>query len=269
MEATGRWFSANPDRAWVEKFFLVYTPIWIGMLVLFEAFFDQGDLGDVPLLSLGAVVAAPLLIVPAIIARRRSNEPLHQQFWLKAFVYVAIVNFFGNYFGSEYFFDVLGMIYNYPKLHIHLDAALVGSGEQRVPVLMYLLTQATYTTYHTTAAVVMRRILTTQIPMKRLVLCVLTLILSYAWAWTETMSFANAEIESNFRYVDRDTMLRYGSIVFGLAFVFSFPLFYKLDDDPDRPWTPWNVIGAAMTAALMGIFLQDIATHLIGTLAPR
>ncbi|MEZ4287195.1 MAG: hypothetical protein R3A47_03420 [Polyangiales bacterium] len=27
-----RWFSSNPDKAWAEKFFLIYSPIWMGFM---------------------------------------------------------------------------------------------------------------------------------------------------------------------------------------------------------------------------------------------
>jgi cycloeucalenol cycloisomerase len=261
-----RWFSANPDRAWAEKFFLAYIPFWVLVLVLFETIFDTVELGDAPVIGLGLVVAAPMAIVPAVLGRRRGGVPWWDSYWFKAYLYIAIVNFFGNYFISEYFFDVLGMIYHYPNLDVTLDAALVGSGQQRVPVLMYLLTQATYMTYHTTAVVVMRRVLSTRLPVKWLFFMILTLVLSYAWAWTETMSFANAELASHFRYLDREAMLKYGSIIFGLSFIISFPLFYLLDENPKRRWTIFTVIGAAATAAMLAVFLSDIATHIIGTL---
>ena len=133
------------------------------------------------------------------------------------------------------------MVYHYPNLNVNFDSALVGSGQQRVPVLMYLLTQATYMTYHTTAVVVMRRVLSTRLPVKWLFFMILTLVLSYAWAWTETMSFANAELASHFRYLDREAMLKYGSIIFGLSFIISFPLFYLLDENPKRRWTIFTV----------------------------
>lgn len=258
-----RWFSENPDRAWAEKLFLAYIPIWISILLLFETFFDTGALGDVPVLLLGLVVALPLFVVPAMIGARKELRPWHDSYWFKAFLYIFIVSFSGNYFISEYFFDVLGMVYNYPNLNINLDSALVGSGEHKVPLLMFLLTQATYTTYHTTAIVVMRRVMTTKLPMKWLVFAILSAALAYAWAWTETMSFANAELESNFSYKDKETMLAYGSIVFGMAFVFSFPIFYFLDENPRKRWSLFVVVGAAMTAAWLGLFLTDVCTHVI------
>ena len=168
-----RWFSANPDRAWGEKFFLAYVPVWIAMLVLFEAFFDTGSFGDGPVLLLGLVIALPLFVVPAVIGSRK-ELPWHDSYWFKAFLYVFIVNFSGNYFITEYFFDVLGMVYHYPNLDIHLDSALIGSGEQSVPLLMFLLTQATYMTYHTTAIIVMRRVMTSAIPFKTVAFVILS-----------------------------------------------------------------------------------------------
>ena len=29
-----RWFSANPDKAWVEKFFLLYSPVWMASMAM-------------------------------------------------------------------------------------------------------------------------------------------------------------------------------------------------------------------------------------------
>ena len=38
------------------------------------------------------------------------------------------------------------MIYHYLKLMVDLDSALVGSGEQCVPLIIYGMTEATYVT---------------------------------------------------------------------------------------------------------------------------
>jgi cycloeucalenol cycloisomerase len=89
----------------------------------------------------------------------------------------------GNDFISEYFFDVLGMIYNYPNLEINLDSPLVGSGEQSVPLIMYPMTMATYMTYHTTSIIAMRRTMTSRLGSGRwskwLLFLVVVLALAY------------------------------------------------------------------------------------------
>ena len=177
-----------------------------------------------------------------------------------------MVNFSGNYFITEYFFDVLGMIYHYPQLEWTADAALLGSGEQKVPVLMYFATQATYMTYHTTSIVLMRRVLSAGVPMKLLFFAALSALLAYAWAWTETMSFANATLEGSFRYKDKDAMLAYGSIVFGMMLLPSFPTFFFLDESEKQPWSFWQVVSAALAVSWVGLFLTDLCTHAIGTL---
>jgi len=259
------WFSPNPDRAWGEKFFLCYIPVWIALFAVWSTAFDGGNRGDAATIAFGLVLASPLLLVPALFAPRNGHY-WYESYWLKANLFIFIVNFSGNYFVSEYFFDVLGMVYHYPNLHLTADAALVGSGEQKVPLIMYLMTQATYMTYHTTAIVVMRRVLSSPIPMKLVCFIVLTALLAYCWSWTETMSFANSGLESNFRYKDKDSMLRYGSIVFGMMFIPSFPIFYFLDESADRRWSLLQVTAGALSAALIGLFLTDLCTHVIGTL---
>jgi cycloeucalenol cycloisomerase len=260
-----RWFSANPERAWSEKFFLLYIPVWIGMMAVWSTAFDGGNRGDVATLVHGLGVALPLLLVPALLAPRDGRR-WYESYWLKANLFIFIVNFSGNYFISEYFFDVLGMIYHYPQLELTADAALVGSGEQKVPVVMYLLTQATYMTYHTTAIVLMRRILTIGFPFKLACFVLLTLLLAYGWSWLETMSFANAQLEGNFRYKDKAAMLAYGSVIFGMMFIPSFPIFYFLDESADRRWNLFKVSAAGLSAAWIGFFLTDLCTHIIGTL---
>ena len=266
-----RWFSENPDRAWAEKFFLIYIPIWITMTVIFTLSFKTGEMGDAIMIPYSLFIGLPLLIVPAILRRNQNpNGHWYESYWFKANVFIFLVQFLGNYFISEYFFDVLGMIYHYPNLKINLDSALLGSGQQSVPLIMYPLTMATYMTYHTTAIIVMRRTTTSRLGLHRwvkwLLFIVLVLALSYFWSWMETQSFANAALEGNFRYKNKETMLAYGSIIFGMSFIPSFPMFYFLDENENSRWNLLKVCGAGLSAAMIAIFLTDICTHVIGTI---
>ena len=269
---TGRWFSENPDRAWAEKFYLLYTPVWV-LLMVIANIIDPDFLfkSDLVLVPFSLIVALPYILVPAILRRKQNpNGHWYESYWFKAFLFIFIFQLLGNYFISEYFFDVLGMVYHFPNLELTFDSALVGSGTQTVPVIMYPLTMATYMTYHTTAAIALRRTMTsylgTQKWVKWLVFAVVVLIFAYFWAWTETQSFANSAIERNFHYINRDTMLAYGSIVFGLAFLPSFPLFYFLDEKKHRRWKLLEVCAAALSAAMIALFLTDICSGIIGTI---
>ena len=158
------WFSANPDKAWGEKFFLIYIPIWISLMIVTGLLGLTRNTGEIGSLIHAALIVLPLLLVPLLVHRESSlGRRWYQTYWFKANLYIFIFSFFGNYFGSEYFFDVLGMVYNYPRIHWNFDSALVGSGRQHVPLTMYFLTQAYFMTYHTTAVVVLRRIKTSRI----------------------------------------------------------------------------------------------------------
>jgi cycloeucalenol cycloisomerase len=258
--ATPRWFSANPSKAWGEKFFLAYSLIWMTMIGLVMGLGITDRVGEWGFLTIGLAVAFPLVIVPALV---RDETPLgrvwYQTYWFKANLYIAIFNFAANYFGSEYFFDVLGMVYNYPMIELNLDATLVGSGEQRVPVLMYLLTQAYFITYHTTAVIVLRRLRTSRLPIGTFLWPVLVVVVAYFWAWMETRAMANPWIASQFYYKDMARMLTYGSLFYSLYFIASFPIFYNLDERRDTNWSLTMTAGAACTAGLIMLFLLDFA----------
>lgn len=263
--ATPRWFSENPSKAWGEKFFLIYSPIWMAVIVLLIGFGITDRVGEWGFLAVGLAVAAPLVVVPAVIRDEASlGRSWYQTYWFKANLYIAIFSFAANYFGSEYFFDVLGMVYDYPMIELNFDATLVGSGEQRVPVLMYLLTQAYFITYHTTAIIVLRRLRTSRLPVGTMLWPVLVVVIAYFWAWMETRAMANPMIASQFYYKDMARMLTYGSLFYSLYFIASFPIFYNLDEKRDTNWSLTITAGAACTAGLIMLFLLDFAAAIFG-----
>ena len=264
-DAVPRWFSANPSKAWGEKFFLAYSPVWMTMMGLVMGLGVADRLGEWGFMAVGVAVALPLVAVPALI---RDEKPLgrrwYRTYWFKANLYIAIFNLAANYFGSEYFFDVLGMVYDYPMIEINFDSTLVGSGEQRVPLIMYLLTQAYFLTYHTTAVIVLRRIRTSRLPLGSILWPVLLLVVAYFWAWIETKAMANPWVESQFYYKDIERMLAYGSFFYALYFVASFPIFYPLDERREANWSLAMTAAAACSASLIMMFLLDFAAAIFG-----
>ncbi|MEM7434360.1 MAG: hypothetical protein AAF436_04340 [Myxococcota bacterium] len=267
VERVPRWFSDNESKAWGEKFFLAYSPIWMIAIGLVMAFGLTHIVGDWGFFAIGLSVAAPLVVVPLLVRDEASlGRRWYETYWFKANLYIAIFNFAANYFGTEYFFDVLGMVYRYPAIDWNLDSWLVGSGEQRVPVVMYLLTQAYFMTYHTTAVVVLRRLRTSRLPLFRLAWPLLIVAVAYTWAWIETRAMANPLIEQQFYYNDPERMRSHGSLFYALYFVASFPIFYPLDEDPGANWSLKSVAGAACAAGLIMLFLLDFAGALFGPL---
>ena len=262
-----RWFSDNPSKAWGEKFFLAYSPLWMGLMASVMGFGLTDEIGEWGFMAIGIAVAAPLIMVPAL---TRDERPIgrrwYQTYWFKANLYIAVFNFAANYFGSEYFFDVLGMVYDYPMIELNFDATLVGSGEQNVPVIMYLLTQAYFLTYHTTAVVVLRRIRTSGLPIGAVLWPVLLFVVAYFWAWMETRAMANPWIESQFYYKDMERMLAYGSLFYSLYFIASSPIFYHLDEGRDTSWSLKKTTAAALSASMIMLFLLDFAAAVFGPL---
>ena len=267
LDGRPRWLSENPSKAWGERFFLAYSPIWMVMMGAVMGSGLSARLGEWGFLAVGIAVAAPLVVVPALV---RDERPLgrrwYETYWFKANVYMGIFNFAANYFGSEYFFDVLGMVYDYPMIELNFDASLVGSGEQRVPVIMYLLTQAYFLTYHTTAIVVLRRLRTSRLPASPILWPVLLVVVAYFWAWMETKAMANPWIESQFYYKDMERMLAYGSLFYSLYFIASFPIFYHLDEGRDTCWSLTKTAAAALSASMIMLFLLDFAAAIFGPL---
>ncbi len=158
QKETPRWFSANESKAWGEKFFLIYSPVWMLIIGVVTGLGIHKNLGDVGYMVLASVIALPLVIIPAIFRNESHlNHRWYQTYWFKANLYIFIYSFPASYFGTEYFFDILGMIYKYPTIQLNFDAELVGSGQQKVPVIMYLLAQAYLITYHSHANIPFHR----------------------------------------------------------------------------------------------------------------
>ena len=261
-----RWFSENPDKAWVEKFFLIYSPLWMAAMAVMVVTGWGSEWGDAAMLAHAIAVALPIVLVPMLIAGRYTDSPWHASYWLKANLYLAVFSVFGNYFGSEYFFDVLGMVYIYPNVSTVLDSALVGSGEQEVPLIMYFYTHAYFMTYHATANIVLRRLGTARLPGMALLFPIFVFVIGYAWAWMETKAMANPLIAENFHYRDMARMLAYGSAIYATYFIASFPIYYFIDETRERRWSLLQTTAGALSASMLTFFLLDFAAHWVGAL---
>lgn len=260
----GGFFSSNPDKAWVEKFFLIYTPVWMASMAMMMFTGWAQDWGDKALLAHAVLTALPVLVVPMVLARRFSERPWYDSYWLKANLYLVLFSLFGNYFGSEYFFDVLGMVYVFPHATTTLDSALVGSGGQTVPVIMYFYTIVYFMTYHATANIALRKL--NQLPGARWLFPVFVFVIGYAWAWMETRAMANPLMASSFYYEHMDRMLAYGSAIYATYFIASFPIYYFLDECRDRRWSLLQTCAGALSASMLTFYMLDFAAQWVGAL---
>ena len=129
---------------------------------------------------------------------------------------------------------------------------------------MYLLTQAYFITYHTTAIIVLRRLRTAGFPLGAVLWPVYVVVVAYFWAWIETRAMANPLIASQFYYKDMARMLAYGSLFYSLYFIASFPIFYNLDEKHEMNWSLITTSAAACSAGLIMLFLLDFAAAIFG-----
>lgn len=267
ISAFPQWFSPNPDRAWTEKFFLWYSPVWMALMALMMLTGWVTSFSDTQLLLHGMLVALPLAFIPALLHQRYSPTlRWYQSYWFKANLYIFLFGFFGNYFGSEYFFDVLGMVYNLPNATTTLDAQLLGRSRQPVPLIMYLYTHAYFMTYHTTAIIVLRRIMTSGLPLRKISFMPVAFVVGYAWAWLETRAMANPLMTTTFYYEKMEAMLTYGSMIYATYFIASFPIFYYLDENPHQRWHVFQVSAAGLSASMLTFYLLDVCAHIVGRL---
>ena len=262
-----QWFSPNPDKAATERFFLLYSPVWMALMGLMMLTGWDKTGSDTILLLHSLLVAVPLLVIPAFSHYRKlrtlSWSSVSNSYWFKANLYIGLFSFFGNYFGTFYFFDMLGMVYNYPNAETSLESALLFRGDNPVPLIMYFYTHAYFMTYHVTATLVLRRLGANR---KFWIFLPATFIIGYFWAWMETKAMANPLMATSFYYENMAAMLAYGSAIYATYFIASFPIFFGIDEKTDRQWTVPVVAAGALSASMLTFYLLDFSMMLIGRL---
>ena len=273
--SAGRWLSANPDKAFAEKLFLGFVPVFLAYNALIQRmhWLDAGNAWHV-LQNLGMWLPYCVLL-PAWL-RRHARIPWHRSAWFKLNLYMAVWVFYATYFHTEYFFEVLGLRYRFPHVAWYFDSVLVGPDEataaerfEKVPVGMYLNSIAFFLVYHTLAVVCMRRV-------RGATLRLLLLARRAAWgaivaatalffAWAETRLYITGAAEANVWYVDLPRMLRLGSLFYALYFVVSFPNVYRLDEAPDQPpWTLGRTVVEASFVSMTSLLLLDLWARYVG-----
>ena len=263
----GHWLSRNPSKAWGERFFLLYSPVWmLGMGILMQTG-AGARWGDAALNLAMLAILLPLVAVPALVRDESAlGRRWWQTYWLKLNVWIGIYAAIGSYFGSEYFFDVLGMVYDYPKLSWRLDSVLLGTGTQTVPLIMYPSAHFYFVTYHTLGVIVLRRARTSRPFGHAWLWPVVVLAAAYGFAWAETFFMTGGAIAEQFTYRDLGRMLRWGSLFYACYFVVSFPMIYRLDEEPGECWPLRRVAIEALAAGMLLLVLLDMVTRFVGRL---
>jgi len=274
----GYWFSRNKDKAWAEKFYLAFIPVFFGYNALIQkmGWLDVGDFWHV---TQNLLMWVPYCLLLPLLLRRHSGVPWRQSYWFKFNLYMFVYVFFATYFHTEYFFKTLGIRYRFPHVTLYLDSALVGPDEatamqnfEKVPLGMYFNAIAFFIVYHTTAVICMRRVksMTAAAPQAlRLLLWMATVAATaYFFAWAETFLYVNSSARANVWYVDMPRMLSLGSACYALYFIVSFPNVFRLDEEPEgQRWPLSRCVIEASFVSMVVLLLLDAFTWVVGPIA--
>ena len=269
------WLSDNDDKAWGEKFFLWYIPVFF----ILSAITSRTGLslaGNWQNLLAGLFVWAPYCVILPLILRRNHPLPFWKQWWFKFQLYLVVVIFFLTYFGTEYFFDVLGMRYKYDNVTWNFDSVLLGpdqatalSEHKRVPIGMYPMAVGFFTFYHIGALVVIRRLYrigkAMSVAARRTAFAAGVVVTALFFAWLETLLFVSQPEGSYAWYVDLDRQLTIGSAFYAMDFLFTFSNLYWLDESADTsPWSLWRIIVNATAMCLFVLLAGDLWGLILG-----
>lgn len=259
-----RVFSPNPEKAWTEKWYLIYSPIWAALFVGWCISGYHLKVGDVGNVAVTILIALPNIVVPWIWCP--TQAPWYETYWFKFSVWIWLFGFEASYFFTEYFFDVLGMKYAFPHLKWNFDSQHVGTGRQVVPVMMYMHAWYFFITYHAVSVVFIRIIRTAPYVRDSALMQGLAVFFSsLLFAWGEIFATTMEAIDDLFSYKNMEWALTWGALCYACYFIPSFPMVYGLDETVDKKWSLRRVVESSLAAAMIAFTLLDLVTQFIIT----
>lgn len=245
-------------RQWLERFFLLYTPLWVAACVVvmrsgaFKHWRDPGHM------ALGVFLALPLWVGPFLFGIER-GLPLRSRYTVKATLFILLFSFLQNYFGAPLFFRCFGMEYHFP-------VTWSGNGS---PWFLSFMTVAYFSTYFAVMQCGLRladaRIEHIQGSLLRRGLRAgACLLLGYSMAFAETLTMANEWLRGYFAYADKTRMLVYGSLCYGTLLSIALPLYARLGEESEPPLPLSQVLWQALGANMLVLICYELFATVIG-----
>lgn len=217
-------------------------------------------------LLLSIVFCAPGILIPLFFPCKADRyRPFCNRFWVKAAVWIAIFSFYGNYFWTHYFYQLLGARYLFDAYRFN-----------DVPVVCFICTFFYFTFYFSFVNVILRLVARniTVLPyyMGRIVWWATIAALAYGTAIFEAVSIQHFPL---YTYTEKNSFLFIGSVVYGLYFVVGFPMFFSIDENPysrstNEPRRPlatlWEVAVNAFAATAIVTLLLDLWRLYLGNI---
>lgn len=249
--------SDHPGKRAAERLYLLYTPVWglAAGLVMVTGLGSRW--GGGPLLALGFGLWIILLgLGLALAPEEERKRPFFRRYHVKLQAFVALLSFFGNYFGTRYFYEILDMNYGFKTSVVWND----------VPLFLYPLTAVYFTTYAVLLNVVVRAVGARRGRPPGSVDPLALAVASFALAFLETLLNDNPFLRDAFCYGNKGLALSLGTALYGVHFVFAGPLWFVMDERPEDDSPMRNaLLGPAAAFALCLVSDEIVKYHI----APR
>lgn len=249
------WFARDPSKAYYEKISLIWAPLSMIILlvgVLATPLYKYCDRDS--FLAISVAGCLPGVLIPLLFpCEADKKRRLSDRFWVKGTIWIAIFGFYGNYFWTHYFYQLLGAEYLFDSYKLN-----------EVPLVTFTCTFFYFTFYFNFVNLILRRIAywTDDFPQfgRSLIWWIVIITLSYGTALFEAVSIEHFPL---YTYTDRDTFVFVGSIVYGLYFVVGFPMFFSIDEqklevEEDEVQCGTHTLGEAMVNALAATALVTL-----------
>lgn len=129
----------------------------------------------------------------------------------------------------------------------------------QVPITLYFMTHAYFCLYHALSNLLIRRTRNALRSYGWMAQGVgeglVVFVLAYATAYGETLTIAHFPY---YEFKDRAAMYKTGSLFYAIYFFVSFPMFFRMEEDPrSKQWTLWRVAIDALAAGMLVTCLLD------------
>lgn len=248
----------NISKRNFEIFSLYYTAMWIGAFMIVLAAQSYEHFTENEYMYLCVTLAAPFLLQPILFPLGgERNLPIWLRYSFKANVWIAIFSFIGNYWYTHYFYSVLKASYSFPSHRLN-----------DVPIALYFATHFYFVTYHTFSNMILRKIETTYEPSvyRSAFFWAAVLAFSYFTAFMETLTISSFPY---YCFEDRAMVYSVGSAFYGIYFIISFPVFYRLDEKVNAvggvlPHTLYQTVMESLGCSMAVLLLLDFCRLALG-----
>lgn len=247
----------EPARRATERWYLLYTPAWVGFVavVLFSGAFSRW--GDRAYLLFGLTLALPIWLWPLF-----TERPLRvrDRYATKTALFITALSLLQNYFGTPFFARCFGLEYRFPA-RISLNG---------YPVFLSLMTVAYFATYFALMQSGLRwgeRVVPAFGSAPRGLLLrrvLLTFLLACAMAYAETLTMATDLLAGYFAYADKVRMLRVGSLCYGTLLFIAQLVYLRIDAVPEKRTSLPRVLWDSLAVSMLVLCAYELFAYLLG-----